>query len=1357
MELKRSLLKCALGILVSGAMAVMPFQASATNISVSGVISAPVTWSADTVFVDGDVSVNNGVSLTVNPGVKVIFTGHYHIIVQGSMRVNGTEGAPVLFTVSDTTGFTNMTIPNGGWQGIRLDSLQAGNDSSVFRYCHFEYGKANGSGKDAHGGALFINAFSKVKIVNCSFDHCWATSDGGAVYVKAATAYISGNTFTNGKSGRGAGICCDNSWPLIRLNTFSKNYATSMGGAIACVSSAAPDMINNLMYDNLAYLGGGMAFFNAGNLSRVVNSTITNNRANYGGGVSSIATDATFTNTILFSNIAAAGHEVTLLDTDSDPNFYYCDIQGGLTDFGGSGSGAAYSGIYQDNMNAYPEFNDTASTDYSIRTISPCMDAGTPDTTGLHLAATDIAGNGRINMARIDIGAYERQQVVNVCGNITQNTIWNADTVKVECDITIADGATLSIVPGVYVEMQGWYGFTVRGSLQATGTAGEEIMFTPKNIVSGWKGILFDTINPANDSTLLEYCTFQFTNDPAGPGTLCFLSTSRARVSDCEFLQNVQFVSGGITLWFSGPRIMNCSFLYNNGSGVGGKAGALYVAYDSEAIVEGCVISMNTAGKSGGVCCEAAELTLVNCLLTNNYGQLTGAGAVYADSADVEMINCILANNYSQDHGGAAIFRKAEGELVNCNVVNNQSAGNGAGIYSDESLLDIINSILYGNELFSGDSNQIYIEDSLTIIDIAFSNIRDDSSGIALGTYADWSQIAYEDNISTDPLFVDPTACPGMSCDGLLADWSLDPCSPMYNMGEPDTVGMGLPLLDFGGSQRIFADTIDIGAYELVKPYITQQPVDYSVCQGGDAWFGVEVESNIPLSFEWQLKPFGAGSFNTAPGISDQPEYNLAGVSGAQDGDQYRCIITAACSQTLTSSTVTLHVQTNPQIGTEPVPVSVCQGAQADFNITASGSVLTYQWQQRPFGSSVWSNCIGASATTAHYIIPSVPLALNNYSYRCIVGGACPPADTSLVVNLTVLGLPSIVTNPTNVSVCEGGNASFTVSASGSGITYQWQESTNGGGSYSDLSGQNGTTLNLTAVTAAMSGYRYRCVVSGDCTPPANSNGAILTVNTPPVVNTEPVDQDVCVYSTVTISVVASGGNLAYQWEQKAPADLVWSNAPGLSALSANYQIMNVSMMNSGYKYRCQISGSCNPPTTSDSMVLTVHNLPPFYLGQDTSLLLSESIMLDAGGGFSSYEWSTTETTQTIVVTGSVIGVGIHPYSCTITDSYGCENNDGILVTVYDDTGLEEAGSDDGFTVASADAGDHCIISYAGEHSGDYRLSVHNIHGSVVYEGLHYFSKGVSVRLDGARWTAGCYFINIRGTEIQRMIRWVKF
>ena len=54
---------------------------------------------------------------------------------------------------------------------------------------------------------------------------------------------------------------------------------------------------------------------------------------------------------------------------------------------------------------------DGLAADWTLLETSPCINAGTPDTTGLYIPDTDIAGNPRIFGGRIDMGAYENQTV----------------------------------------------------------------------------------------------------------------------------------------------------------------------------------------------------------------------------------------------------------------------------------------------------------------------------------------------------------------------------------------------------------------------------------------------------------------------------------------------------------------------------------------------------------------------------------------------------------------------------------------------------------------------------------------------------------------------------------------------------------------------------------------------------------------------------------------------------------------------------------------------------------------------------------------------------------------------------------
>lgn len=106
----------------------------------------------------------------------------------------------------------------------------------------------------------------------------------------------------------------------------------------------------------------------------------------------------------------------------------------------------------------------------------------------------------------------------------------------------------------------------------------------------------------------------------------------------------------------------------------------------------------------------------------------------------------------------------------------------------------------------------------------------------------------------------------------------------------------------------------------------------------------------------------------------------------------------------------------------------------------------------------------------------------------------------SMLVGGGACAAPAISTQPSAASVCEGSSANFSVAASGTPpLSYQWQVSTNGGASYSNVTtGTGGTTALYTTEPAAsaMNGYLYRCVVTGQCSPQAVSNPAALTVST---------------------------------------------------------------------------------------------------------------------------------------------------------------------------------------------------------------------------------------------------------------------
>jgi len=94
--------------------------------------------------------------------------------------------------------------------------------------------------------------------------------------------------------------------------------------------------------------------------------------------------------------------------------------------------------------------------------------------------------------------------------------------------------------------------------------------------------------------------------------------------------------------------------------------------------------------------------------------------------------------------------------------------------------------------------------------------------------------------------------------------------------------------------------------------------------------------------------------------------------------------------------------------------------------------------------------------------------------------------------------LITISAQPSATSVTAGNSATFTVTAAATlptaAISYQWQVSTDGGSTWSNVSGAASSSLTLTNLQISSSGYRYRCRLTANLSQ-IFSSSATLTVN----------------------------------------------------------------------------------------------------------------------------------------------------------------------------------------------------------------------------------------------------------------------
>ena len=327
----------------------------------------------------------------------------------------------------------------------------------------------------------------------------------------------------------------------------------------------------------------------------------------------------------------------------------------------------------------------------------------------------------------------------------------------------------------------------------------------------------------------------------------------------------------------------------------------------------------------------------------------------------------------------------------------------------------------------------------------------------------------------------------------------------------------------------------------------------------GDAPFtvGATNSSGLPVTFAIVSGPATiAGSTITVTNTG------LVVVSASNAGNSDYNPASVQASFTVSASAV-------PVINTQPQDLTVIQGSNATFSVTASGPALTYQWL---FNGT---NLVGATDSS----LTITNAQGSNAGIYAVVVSNSTASVTSSNATLTVILPPQILSQPTNATAGDGDDFSLPVS-SGAGFvvsgtqpfTYQWQKNGN------NLSTQTNSALSLLNVNPGDAGD-YTVVL-------ANAAGSVtsapisLTVISvvAPAITVQPVDQTVQVGSNALFSVTATGTLLNYQWRVNG------TNIP--NANSSSLLISPVSLADAGV-YSVIVSNSAGIAISSNA-TLTV-------------------------------------------------------------------------------------------------------------------------------------------------------------------------
>ena len=96
-------------------------------------------------------------------------------------------------------------------------------------------------------------------------------------------------------------------------------------------------------------------------------------------------------------------------------------------------------------------------------------------------------------------------------GNVSGTWTAAGSPYQIQGDITVDTDSSLNIEAGVEVIFQGHHTFRIYGSLQANGSAADNISFMPSNTTTRWDGIGF-----YNSTSSLAYSNVSYTSGGFG-------------------------------------------------------------------------------------------------------------------------------------------------------------------------------------------------------------------------------------------------------------------------------------------------------------------------------------------------------------------------------------------------------------------------------------------------------------------------------------------------------------------------------------------------------------------------------------------------------------------------------------------------------------------------------------------------------------------------------------------------------------------------------------------------------------------------------------------------------------------------
>src|SRR6266545_2874203 len=691
------------------------------------------------------------ISVTVE-GPPTIIVPSDQPTIQSAINV-ATDGDRVL--VAPGTYFENI---NFGKEAITVTSESGPQDTII-------------DGGSADSVVFFISGEGRDSVLNGftlqNGRRIQGFSEGGGIRIQGSSPTITNNKIANNHASIGAGIAIFSGSPLIQLNTITGNinniFTTGgLGGGIGIIGVGSPEILDNVISDNVNAKGGGIYMVNKVE-ALIVQNLITGNQAVAGGGIYSFVGVSVLINNTIADNDGPMNGSGILVDggrgglqltnniivAKPGQSGLYCSsfVQEPPTiRFNNifSSGGPAYGGNCSDktgtdgNISADPQFIAPTQGDYHLQQVSPSIDAGDNQTP--NLPDTDIDGNPRIldgdlnGTATIDMGVDEfllppgsTTPISSITSPKAGATVLTGTTVSITGLARDAGGGT---VDRVEVSVDGGATWNL-----ATGTTAWSYDWTPatpgpatiKSRAVDDSGNVQDppaeiTVTVRTAVTIRapsEQLTIQSAINVAAFGDTVLVAPG-------TYVENINFGGKAITVTSErGPQVTiidggNTNRVVSFTSGEG-----------RDSVLNGFTLQNGKAGFSSGftgagIKVENSSPTITNNVIRNNQA-CRGSGIGIDFGSPLIQLNTITGNSNNDGcvggGGGISITGPSSAEILD-NVISDNGMGisSGGGIYLFGAGTPIVKrNIIKGNRADLGggiymvnDTNALIVQNLIT-------------------------------------------------------------------------------------------------------------------------------------------------------------------------------------------------------------------------------------------------------------------------------------------------------------------------------------------------------------------------------------------------------------------------------------------------------------------------------------------------------------------------------------------------------------------------------------------------------------------------------------------------------------------